>query len=244
VDNAQSEIIGTVEERTDGPDLGVNVGQAEVLSHYEALASDRELDPRQLVGDIRDTILDFMRHKPKPYDQLPENEQRDLAWDIESGVGILVRRAVALIAAEDRPSVPATLKQVTGKNGSYKVSLEAVGTPEMAAALARLDGHEVLIISSDSEPYAGRAPAATRPDQMPMEFAEAEQTMTGGGADDFESPIPDHSHWELDFPNAEANLVNNATGAVIQTRPATADEMKAEQERLQAAKKPRKSASK
>jgi hypothetical protein len=229
------------------------------LERYDLIEEDSPLDARQLVGDLRDAVLDIFKHG-RPWDQMNEHEQRDTVWRIEQCVVGLVNRAVRLIAAEDRASIEATLKQFTGKGGSYKVTLEAMGSPEMASDLARLDGHDVLVISADAEPYSRQTKPRIAPDQMPIEFAESEEVMTGvdegpaatgdgsgeplppvGDGDQTGEAIGNGTRWEIDFANAEMNLVNSTTGKVLESRPATAEEVKAEQERLRAlgAVKPR-----
>lgn len=91
------------------------------------------------------------------------------------------------------------MEKFAGKGGKFQVTLIAMGGPELASALARLDGHKVLVISADADPYLAERPAATRPDQEPLEFEPAK-------ADEDGELVDGNGEEELDDVEAADNL--------------------------------------
>jgi hypothetical protein len=149
--------------------------EAQPATHekLEQIAAESPLDLATLSGDLRDTMLELFRHRPKLWDQMPQAEQRDVSYLIEQAVITALSRATQLLAAEGRPSIHARLEKFTAKGGKYQAALVTQGGPELASDLARLDGHVVLIISADAKEFRGeRGPVALDPDQRPLELDE------------------------------------------------------------------------
>jgi hypothetical protein len=160
---------------TEKPPKDQTEGDSLIGDPLEARAEAVDLDPAQLSGSLRDAVLDLFRHRPKAWAQMTEAEQRDVSYSVERAVNGLVEKAVAIIAADERPFIEARLEKFTAKAGKYQAALVAQGGPELAADLARLDGHEVLIISADAGQYTRADPAQTDPDEPPLEFGEPDE---------------------------------------------------------------------
>lgn len=160
------------------PDNAEAPDQSPGMQRFDEWAEDMlaqpELDVTKLSGSLRDVMLELFRHRPKAWSEMVESEQRDCARLIQNAVDGFLSEAVLLIAAEGRPNIEARLEKFTGKGGKYQASLIAVGGPEMAAQLARLDGHEVLIISADAASFQRGEPAKVQPDQAALEMDEEE----------------------------------------------------------------------
>lgn len=147
-------------------------GMERHLERLEEIADEAPVDIEALSGSLRDAVLELFRHRPKLWAQMSQAEQRDTAFAVERAVNVLVARAVLELAAEDRPHILARLEKFTAKGGKYQAALVSQGGPELAADLARLDGHVVLIISADADRYTRAGEAKTEPDQAPLEFDE------------------------------------------------------------------------
>src|SRR5436190_6839264 len=63
------------------------------------LPGQLDLDPRSLVSDVRDQVLEIIKARPKPWAGTPQGEQRDCAAAVEHVATELVRRVVELVAA-------------------------------------------------------------------------------------------------------------------------------------------------
>lgn len=255
----------------------------EVFARLEGLVVDAPLNVATLGADLRDLMLELFRHRPKAFGEMKADEQRDTARLVTNAVNAALAEAVTIIAAEDRPSIDARLEKFAVKGGKYQVTLIAVGGPDLAADLARLDGHEVLIISADAAPFTRARAAPISPDQAPLEFHEpeprpepdAEELYTRAvdlvresrsastsfvqrqlrlgynaaaallermeregivsaadekGARTVIAPPPEprpEREWQPDKASGGMELINTATGVVLETRPMT-DEERAE----------------
>lgn len=124
-----------------------------------------DLAADSLTGDIRDTMLEWFRHRPKPWQQMSEAEQRNLAQEADHKARALVGKAVRLIAGDGRNVVTATLDQVTVKNG-IKAALSIDRHSEHRHDLVDAQGKVVLLMVADDKPYQGeRRPVQVDRDQ-------------------------------------------------------------------------------
>lgn len=117
-----------------------------------------------LKGDVRDWLLDRIKHLPRPWQQMSEQEQRDLIYSAEEAAADLVRRTVRIIAAEGRIAITAQLEQVTVKDG-----IKAVVTMSKHDAfrheLVDAQGKDVLIVVADASQHMGQQ-AEAQPDNL------------------------------------------------------------------------------
>jgi hypothetical protein len=120
---------------------------------------------KTLSGDLRDAILTSIKRLKKPWDKMSELEQRDLIYSTSHAAEMLVRKAVALIAAEGRPTVSGQIETAKmGKGLELKVvaSRMAEGRHELLDA----QGSEILLIVPGVEQFLGqRKPAKATPDE-------------------------------------------------------------------------------
>ena len=126
-----------------------------------------DLATETLTGDIRDFILDRLRHEQskRPWHERSEADQRDTVHQVESAVRDVVRRAVELISARGLRTIKATLEQVTVKDGiTGKIVMSKFD--EQRHALVDATGATVLIVVADPEDFTGeRAPVEIKADQ-------------------------------------------------------------------------------
>ncbi len=124
-----------------------------------------------LTGDIRDFILDTLRHEQdrRPWHERSEAEQRATVARVETAVHAHVRHAVELIAAAGRRTIKARLAQVTIKDG-IKATLILSKHSDLRHQFMDAQGRDVLVVVADPEEFSGeRAPVAITPDQGDIE---------------------------------------------------------------------------
>jgi hypothetical protein len=143
----------------------------QAIERLVAIAENAEFESGTLVGDIRDTLLNLFKNRPKPWSQLSEIEQRDTGRALENVAKTFIRKAVIVIAEEDLVSVNGTMKGYTGKGGLFVLKVEARGDEDTATELFRMDGHDVVIMSADHSRFAGqKGDAEVQPDSPALPF--------------------------------------------------------------------------
>ena len=143
------------------------------LERIEEIAQSADIDVDGMADSVRDTMLEIFKHRPKPWSAMNQAEQRDVATAVSQAVNATIVRACAIIAGEGRANIEARLEKFGGKGGKYQATLVAQGGPELAAKLAELDGHSVLIISADASRFTRPTSAPKlEPDQRPLELDE------------------------------------------------------------------------
>jgi hypothetical protein len=136
-----------------------------------------ELAADTLRGGVRDAMLSWFKAAPKPWAQMGEHEQRDIAEAADRCARQLVKQACQIIAANERPCIVAQLVEYKEKDGvEAKLKLPSKG--EVVAALHEACGREVLVVTSGEEEFQGEAaPAEITKDQPELgigaEYEEA-----------------------------------------------------------------------
>ena len=120
-----------------------------------------------MTGDLRDCILDFMKHdkNPLPWNLQGENAQRETIEKVEKAVKSAVEKAVHIIAADARAVIVAKLDQVTVKDG-IKATVSLSKADPLRHDLVDSQGLDVLMVVSSVETYKGeKKPVKITPDQ-------------------------------------------------------------------------------
>lgn len=163
----------------DGPEVPIDLkkgiddpSNAEAKEQMEGLVRDAlgiaELAADTLRGDMRDALLGWFKATPKPWAQLGENEQRDMAAAADRFAGSIIKQACQIIAAGERPCIVAQLVEYKEKDGvEAKLKLPSKG--EVVQALHEACGREVLVVTSGAEEFLGEAaPAEIDGDQREL----------------------------------------------------------------------------
>lgn len=149
------------------------------------IAIEAEFAGGSLVGDIRDTLLDLFKHRPKPWSQMSADEMRDTGKGLETIAKTLIRKIVLVVAEEDDVSVPATIKGYSVKGDTFQLKVEASGDEETAIELFRMDGHDVVILRADAKRFHGqKRDAEVIPDQAALAFADDQPKSADHPGDD------------------------------------------------------------
>lgn len=120
-----------------------------------------------MTGDLRDCLLDFLKHdkNPLPWNLQGEQNQRETIEKVEKAVGHAVERVVALIAAKGQQNIHAKLEKISIKDDIQATLIISKQNPDRHAFID-CQGASVLIVVADPTDFAGeRAPAEITPDQ-------------------------------------------------------------------------------
>ena len=127
-----------------------------------------------LRGDVRDSLLGWIKTLQKPWGAMSESEKRNLADAANRYARTLVRTACKLIAANERPVIVATLAEYKEKDG-VEAKLKLAGTAQNIVELHNACGKEVLIVTSGSEQFDQEGgPAEIEPDAPEFPGLDAE----------------------------------------------------------------------
>jgi hypothetical protein len=109
-----------------------------------------------MTGDLRDFILDRLRHdhNPLPWNMRSEAMQRETVYQVTEAVSRVVREAVATIAADGRKVIMAELVQCTVKD-QIKAVCHISKSDELRHLLIDGVGLPVLIAVADASRFTG-----------------------------------------------------------------------------------------
>lgn len=147
-----------------------------------------DLAAETMTGDIRDFILDRLKHEQSkaPWHQRSESDQRETVHQVESMVRAAVSKVVEIMAGHGRRTIKATIEQITIKDG-YKAVLTASKHDHNRHHLADAQGQTVLIVVADPDEFTGeRAEVPINPDQATM---LGDAAMAVHSTDDREMPF-------------------------------------------------------
>lgn len=104
-----------------------------------------------LFGELLNAATKQLRSLDKPWLKLPKEQQEKLLRSVQDDVSIAVKRAVEIIASDDRTRFRAVVEQVTFKDGVKAVL--TMGNTEASHELADTAGHTVLVVIEDPSRY-------------------------------------------------------------------------------------------
>jgi hypothetical protein len=171
------EVAIDLDKDIDHPD---NADAKEAMTEVVRAALDKpvsELAADTLRGGLRDAMLSWFKSTPKPWAQMGEHEQRDIAEAADRCARQLVKQACQIIAAGERPCIVAQLVEYKEKDG-VEARLKLPSRGEVVAALHEACGREVLVVTSGEDEFQGEAaPAEITKDQPELgigaEYEEA-----------------------------------------------------------------------
>lgn len=125
------------------------------------------LSSKTLAGDLRDFLLDRLKHdhEPLPWQMRGEAAQRETIAQVEGAVRIWVHRAVALIAADGHQTARGSLVKLMAKD-SLQFQVNIAPSDPMRHKLLDAVGSSVLLTLIDADQFLGeRAPVKVSKDQ-------------------------------------------------------------------------------
>lgn len=155
---------------TDGDDAGEE-DDAEAGHDYEGehnvavdrienMAEELEIDPRKMVEQVRDFMLDVIKTRPRPWSGTSQSEKRDIAAACENAANDVVRKVVEAVAARGVDPVRILLTKVT-MAGDVVIAgkVKAFDPVEEHKAISILHGalskHVMLTVASKDDYSSG-----------------------------------------------------------------------------------------
>jgi len=143
----------TIEEPTPTPEVEqqLETPEQEAARKKEDVI---EATQRTLSSLMLQTLCDLTRNMQMPWQQMTEDQQREWLDRAGTQTDDIIKKAVRLIAAEDRPIIYAELEQITIKDGVKGVFKMAMSNPNRHT-LYDFQGKNNLILIDDSDEYTG-----------------------------------------------------------------------------------------
>lgn len=162
--------------KSDNEDQGDEAAlQQSALDRLENTVNEITLGTGSLVADVTDTILELFKRRPKPWSASSPQEQRDVAKVAQFAAKELVNNIVSLVAANNRPSIRATLDGISVADKiTGKFKLNSLPEDRMAETLAELyhaNKKTILIITADSGEYEQKQRDPVDPEEPELAFA-------------------------------------------------------------------------
>ena len=155
---------------------------AGALQAIDNIIDSMALNPGELVFDIRDELLDIIKHRPKPWSATSQIEQREVASRVEQFAEKLVRQIVEIVAARGQDPIRVLLTKVNAGGEDVVLTgkvkfIDEEPSERDSAMLALLHGigKFVMLTRATTEDFKGEGrEAETQPDNMEFGFAGEE----------------------------------------------------------------------
>lgn len=208
------------EEAVDLPEDDENdpvAAQERALKRLEEAIDRMELSGGSLVVDMRDTMLEVVKRMPKVWSACSQHERRDFAKMIESCAQRILKEVSFVIAASDRPSIRATMGNITvGDKVEAKIKVNSLPEDEMAACIAgmyHLKGKTVIVISADDQAFYHTKREAVEPDEPGLPFVGDADSPRQDGNDDTDADADQGADADTDADQEGEEDDEEATGA-------------------------------
>ena len=134
----------------------------------EVIKTAQEIAREYLMGEIMASAMRQLRSLDKPWLRLPEADQKRAIRDVEADVRAATRKAVEVIASNDRTVFRASVESVTFKDGVKAVL--TMGNTEASHELADTAGNGVYVVIDDPVRYTQSGPNVPKaePDQSDL----------------------------------------------------------------------------
>lgn len=139
------------------------------MTHYSEVPAV-ELARETMLGDLMSLVIEELKAAPDVWQKLSEHKQDAVIGRVHQRVGEAVRQAVELIAANGRVAIPATLEQVTVKDG-IKGVVTVSKTDPSRHELSDAVGRAVMLVVADPSEFSGGA-SEVKPDPDQRDFGE------------------------------------------------------------------------
>jgi hypothetical protein len=140
-------------------------------------ASAVDVAEATLLGDLIEVCIDELKASQDVWQKLSERGQQDALFRVRLRCEAAVRKAVRIIAAADRPTIFATLEQVTVKDG-IKAVLKLDKHDAQRHELVDATGRQVLIVVASAEQHLGGEGPKPDADQPDLPIADAGQAAS------------------------------------------------------------------
>ncbi len=157
--------------------------EAEDLPGAQNDAPEYEPELETLMGDLRDVMLGRIRATQKPWEQMTEAEQNDLANGLELAAKDIIRRTVRLLNNFDWPHTAVELGEVKiGGSKGIEAKITCANIEHNRTVLGEHVGDHIMVLMVDSDRFmAHRAPVDIKPDQPDLPIGEGDERRPSEG---------------------------------------------------------------
>lgn len=188
-DGATADADGAAQRIQDAADadsaLNAEDQHSIAVDRIEGIVDQLMLNADELVYDLRDTVLDIIKTRPKPWSATSQIEQRDIAAAVEIAVKELVRKTAEAIASNGTASIRVLLTKfnVTGNDivitGKVKTLDESEKDRAMLQLLHSMNKHVMMNRASAEDYVQGDRPAETDEDEPGFGFEGDDEQQQG-----------------------------------------------------------------
>ncbi|BEV44394.1 hypothetical protein [Afipia carboxidovorans] len=128
------------------------------MTETEAAPAGSEASIQQsetLRGDIRDAVLSEFKHMPNVWPKLGEGDQERLIRRAEDIAGMVVRRAIDIIAERGLPALPIEVGKVTVDGSVCKGAFECYADDEALIRIRHLQGNRAMFVLASPDRFNG-----------------------------------------------------------------------------------------
>jgi len=164
--------------------------QKTALDRMGEIADNAQINIKGMVYDVRDTLLEIFKTRPKPWSAMPQGDQRATAAELEQAAEKLINKIIEAVATEGIPSVRVLLTKVTmGTDMTIAGKVKTYGEEEADFAVKTLhhaiNGHVMLTVASLDDIKEGSAEAETDVDEPNFGFeGDEDQEESEDGEED------------------------------------------------------------
>lgn len=155
--------------------------ESAAVARIEGIVADSPFDVATLAGDVRDCMLEIVKHRPKPWSAMSEDDQLDVARAIEYAARDIVTKVAEAVALATNANSPIRAivegfgeKQGGGIKASLKIKTIDGDDEDLARAIINLHkstGKVVMITLASAADYLGeRSEFEPTPDQSGLDF--------------------------------------------------------------------------
>lgn len=137
--------------------------------------AEAQINLETLSGDVRDAMLNRIRHLQKPWAQMTEAEQRECAEGIAMAAHHFVREAVRELSSYEWPHAVVKLGEIkiAGSDKGIEGKISCANIEHNRTVLGENVGGFCMLLMVDSETFmAERAPVQIDPDQPELPEGE------------------------------------------------------------------------
>ncbi len=193
-DGATADADGAAQRLQDNHDqqagFDAEAAHSVAVDRIEGIVDEVMLNSKELVFDIRDTLLEIIKTRPKPWSGTSQQEQRDIAAALEISSKELVRKVVEQIASNGTASVRVLLTKfnmsgsdmvITGKVKTYD---DAEKDRVTLTLMHSLNKHVMLTRASAEDYVQGEREAETDEDEPGFGFEGGDAQQDDDDNDD------------------------------------------------------------
>lgn len=148
------------------------------LDAIDNIIDGMSLGTDELVFDVRDEMLDIIKHRPKPWSATSQIEQREVAGRVEEFGKKLIRQIVEAVASRGVQPIRVLLTKVNAGGDDIVVTgkvkfldAEPSERDEAILSLHHAIGKHVMLTRASVDDYTGGGrEAATDADEPPLNF--------------------------------------------------------------------------